>query len=478
MSGAMLGRDPGPRCELVAREPQPDDRGRRRRPDRLDHLTGEAEPVAGPSCVVALVRESRQELAHQAVLAGIDLDAVAAGVDGDPRRAGEPIDDGRDVVGLHRLGDLSRVDLGHPRRRPQRALAVRRRTLATGVVERCDDERAVRSTRSDDRRPNRRAHRSASGARSYGQSDSWTQAPSDHDRAAAAARPALVVGHVAGRDRAVVVAEIGDVRAEHDAVRCVLEREGDGSTAAASARCRFRLSECSSRSTIRLMLLVWRTAMQRTQTDRRRRAPTGVSVTTTPIGTQATTAMIDAIDALPDTRDTMTPETDTSDGDDRLQDEHRRRLRSRRPCRPGTGDDREHVTDDGCGAQPVARWTAVDEQAEPGRQRALQRVEHEHPDALAPPERAVTLEAPGLPDPNAVMSIPLARATRLRSGTFRAGTPRGAAPPTLLPPQETDGFAVLRVVHRRSRRTRGADDGELAVAAARTRGRDRRAAGR
>ena len=186
---------------------------------------GEEQPVLPPG-VVALVREAREELANQAVLARVDLHTVDIGVDGDPGRSGEPADDGRDVVGLHPLRNLSTVDLGHTRWCPQRRLAVRGRTLAAGVVERSDHERAVRSTRSHDLGPARAA--------SFGEGRSLVRpvrrvdgGTLHDDRSAAPTRPSLVIGHLAGGDRAIVRAEIGDVRAEHDTVRRGSRREGD-----------------------------------------------------------------------------------------------------------------------------------------------------------------------------------------------------------------------------------------------------------
>ena len=104
---------------------------------RGDHPAGEQQAVGAP-LVAALVGQPGEELADQAVLAGVDLHAVAAGVDGELARRREAGDDGLDVVVLHPLRDLAAVDLGHPRRRPQLALAVGRRALAAGVVERRD----------------------------------------------------------------------------------------------------------------------------------------------------------------------------------------------------------------------------------------------------------------------------------------------------------------------------------------------------
>ncbi len=63
------------------------------------------------------------------------------------------------------------------------------------------------------------AQRSANGARSYGQSLACALAPSVTMIPHPPAARRRVVGGVAWREAAVVVAEVGDVRAEHDAVR-------------------------------------------------------------------------------------------------------------------------------------------------------------------------------------------------------------------------------------------------------------------
>ena len=55
----------------------------------VDDVAGEAQPVGAP-LVAALVRQPGQELAHEAVLAGVDLDAVAVGRDGRPGGRANP----------------------------------------------------------------------------------------------------------------------------------------------------------------------------------------------------------------------------------------------------------------------------------------------------------------------------------------------------------------------------------------------------
>ena len=119
-----------------------------------------------------------EELAHQAVLAGVDLDAVAAGVDRDAGRGGEP--------GDHRLRCRRPPSTSAPRgcsprapaTAPTAALAVGAAALAAGVVERGDHQASVRVAGGGDRRPSGARSAAASGARSYGQSLSCTLAPS------------------------------------------------------------------------------------------------------------------------------------------------------------------------------------------------------------------------------------------------------------------------------------------------------------
>ncbi len=214
-----LRRDPGPRRQLVARESQPDDPvGADGGAHRGHDVAGQAQPVGAPF-VAALVREPGQELAHQAVLAGVDLDAVAVGAGGLAGGGAETGDDGRDVGGLHPLRDLAGRHLGHPRRRPQWALAVGRRALPAGMVERRDHEGAVGAAGGDDPGPAGGGDRRQRGPL-VGPVGLVDAGPLDDDRPAAAPGPALVVGDVAGREPAVVVTEVGDVRAEQDPVRC------------------------------------------------------------------------------------------------------------------------------------------------------------------------------------------------------------------------------------------------------------------
>ena len=221
-----LGRDPRPGSEFVARQTQADDPVAGGATRGLDHLAGQAQTIVAP-LVVAMVREPGQELADQAVLAGVDLDAVEVGIDGQLGGRAETVDDGGDVVGLHPLGNLAGVHLGDPRRRPQRRLAVGRRSLPAGVIERRDHERPVRVAGAGDRRP-------AVGA-PFGQQRALVgpvrrvhRGALDDDRAATAGGPAFVVRREPFGDRPVVGTEIGDVRPEHDPVRCGTGTEGEG----------------------------------------------------------------------------------------------------------------------------------------------------------------------------------------------------------------------------------------------------------
>ena len=131
-------------------------------------------PHSSPRWFVSPERNWRTRLCWPALISTPSQPASTA-----PSRGGdEAVDDGGDVVGLHPLGDLAGRHLGDPRRRPQRGLAVGRRALPAGVVERGDDERAVGPAGGDDGGPAGRRPATASGARSYGQSDGWTLAPS------------------------------------------------------------------------------------------------------------------------------------------------------------------------------------------------------------------------------------------------------------------------------------------------------------
>ena len=177
-AGGRVRRDPGPGGQLVARQPQPDDVVGAGGPAHGgDDVAAEAEPVAAP-LVAALVGQTGQELAHEAVLAGVDLDAVAPGRDRPLGGGAEPADDGGDVGRLHPLRHLARRHLGHPRRRPQRALAVGRRALPAGVVER----RPARAPRGGGRprrsRPTRPRPRSPAAPARTASRTSWTLAPS------------------------------------------------------------------------------------------------------------------------------------------------------------------------------------------------------------------------------------------------------------------------------------------------------------
>ena len=113
------------------------------------------------------------------MLAGVDLDAVDVGVDGQlaPRAANPAITAAMSSASIH-FGTSRVFTSGTRDGAHSGALAVRRRSLPAGVVERGDHERSVRPagvrTIADQPAP----QRSASGARSYGQSDACTDAPS------------------------------------------------------------------------------------------------------------------------------------------------------------------------------------------------------------------------------------------------------------------------------------------------------------
>jgi hypothetical protein len=171
-----LGGDPGPRRQFVARQPQADDPVAGGAADGLDHLAGEQQPVLAPG-VVALVGETRQELAYQAVLAGVDLDTVEVGLDGELRRPANPSTTAAMSSGSIHFGTSREFTSGT------------RDGAHSGRCEYADEPcpPAWSSEASTSEPCGRQAptiaaqpspHRSASGARSYGQSDGWTEAPS------------------------------------------------------------------------------------------------------------------------------------------------------------------------------------------------------------------------------------------------------------------------------------------------------------
>ncbi len=87
----------------------------------FDHLAGEQQPIGAP-LVAAVVGEAAEELADQAVLAGVDLHAVAAGLAGELGPGREAGDHRGDVVGLHPLRHLAAVHLGHAQDGAHRAV--------------------------------------------------------------------------------------------------------------------------------------------------------------------------------------------------------------------------------------------------------------------------------------------------------------------------------------------------------------------
>jgi hypothetical protein len=224
-AGGHLGCDARPRCELVAGQPQADDCSTRAGAHGLDDLPGEQQALLAPF-VAALVGEAGQELADQAVLAGIDLDPVATGLHRQRGGRAETGDDRGDVVGLHPLRHFARVDLRHPRGCPQFALVVGAGALAAGMVERGDHQRSMCVAGGADGRP--------AVCRTIGQRRTFVRPVAvvhagafGDDDAASTAGAALEVGGVARREAALVVAEVGDVWPEHDPISCgrVCERQ-------------------------------------------------------------------------------------------------------------------------------------------------------------------------------------------------------------------------------------------------------------
>ena len=142
------------------------------------------------------------------------------------RRVSVSVDHRGDVVRLHPLRHLAGVRLRDPRRRPQRGLAVGRRSLSAGMVERGDHERPVRTACFRHRAPTRTAA-FGEGSPLVGPIRSVDRCALDHHRAAPSRGTSLVVGDVAVGQRAVVASEIGDVRAEHDPVRRRAGPEGE-----------------------------------------------------------------------------------------------------------------------------------------------------------------------------------------------------------------------------------------------------------
>ncbi len=109
--------DTGPRSQLVAGQPQPDDRVPGRGAGGGQHLPRELQAVS--AVVIATgVRQARQKLPHQAVLAGVHLDTVTAGIECRTGGVGETAHDSVDIALFHRLGNLAGVDLRHLRRCP------------------------------------------------------------------------------------------------------------------------------------------------------------------------------------------------------------------------------------------------------------------------------------------------------------------------------------------------------------------------
>ena len=209
-----LRRDPRPRRQFVAAQAQSEQQ--RVRSHGLDDLASEEQAVL-PPCIVAMVRQARQELAHQAVLAGVDLDTVAAGLPCNRRASRKSGDHRLDVGGLHPLRRLAAVDLRDARRGPQRLLVVGTAALAAGVIERGDHEGAVRVAGLGDRSPTGPARPrerrpvvrpiAVVHAGAFGDDDTATSCGSSG-----------VVRGMPRREAACVVAEVCDVRPEHHSI--------------------------------------------------------------------------------------------------------------------------------------------------------------------------------------------------------------------------------------------------------------------
>ncbi len=210
--------DTGPRSQLVAGQPQPDDRVPGRGAGGGQHLPREPQPVRAV-VVAAGVRQARQELAHQAVLAGVHLHTVTAGGDRRTGGLGETAHDSVDVAWFHRLGNLAGVHLRYLRWCPQLPLGVRRAALPTRVPERCDQHGAVRVHRVRDRPPTRTAV-GGEGSPFVRPVRRMDRRLLRHDHADAPGRPPGVVGHRSRRE-GPAMAQVGLVRPEQHPARRV-----------------------------------------------------------------------------------------------------------------------------------------------------------------------------------------------------------------------------------------------------------------
>ena len=174
-----VGRDARPtgrarRTTAAARR-----RGRRRRPGaRRRRRRGAKRSRSPPHSSPRWLVRPGEELAHEAVLTGVDLDAVAPGRHRRARR--------RRRTRRRRRRCRPPPSTSAPRVSPPRAPATAP-TAAAGCRPTSPARRRGRATRGRARRGRGRPRRSrptrapawlASGARSYGQSDSWTLAPS------------------------------------------------------------------------------------------------------------------------------------------------------------------------------------------------------------------------------------------------------------------------------------------------------------
>ncbi len=151
--GCSLWREAGPWGELVTAQPEAEYPllPKRAANGFQDLPQQECSVLAVP--VVPPVRQAREKLAQETVLPCVDLYTVEIGGNSVLGGVGEAVDDRRDVVVLHDLGDFAGVDLRLVRGRPQWSLVERRRALPTGVADCSDDETAVRAAGVDDGRP-------------------------------------------------------------------------------------------------------------------------------------------------------------------------------------------------------------------------------------------------------------------------------------------------------------------------------------
>lgn len=167
-AGRALRHDPRPCCKLVTRKPETDEAPGRGTIDGVsrgpDHPAHELGPVLA-ELVVAEVGEPRAELAQEAVLTGVQLHAVAACLDGSFSRDTESSDQGLDLPGLHGLGNLAGLHVGHRGGPEQDTLVIGARALPPAWPS-AAITRAPSSWQASEMRDQPSAACDASGARS------------------------------------------------------------------------------------------------------------------------------------------------------------------------------------------------------------------------------------------------------------------------------------------------------------------------